>query len=287
MNDRAEQIDEFESLFRRAEREPFVWQSMPLQHAVLVGDESPDSLQHSRHELQQFLPALPPESGWQVIAGSDFQGVAQLLERLGRQQTDLVVTSRHLHEPAEVPQHSLGAYVDILTQATPWPVLLLPGTAAAPHPLPEHPCRHVMVVTDHVSGDSRLINMAAAMCPDDGRLYLCHVEDETVFNRYLQAVSRIPELETESFREKVAAQLLKDAGDFLAACVAGLQQHRPALHTETHVAMGHHLGEFRSLVDRYGIDLLVLNTKDAEQLAMHGRAWSISVEFADVPLLLL
>ena len=51
--------------------------------------------------------------------------------------------------------------------------------------------------------------------------------------------------------------------------------------------MGHHLRQYRELIEEHGIELLVINTKDDDQLAMHGMAYSLSVEMAEVPLLLL
>ena len=44
---------------------------------------------------------------------------------------------------------------------------------------------------------------------------------------------------------------------------------------------------YRRLIERCEADLLVCNTKDEGQLAMHGQAYSVSVEFRHLPLLLL
>ena len=53
------------------------------------------------------------------------------------------------------------------------------------------------------------------------------------------------------------------------------------------MGMGHHVREYRRLIDDNQVDLLVANTKDDDQLAMHGMAYSLSVELVDVPMLLL
>lgn len=287
MPDRAEQIDEFESLFRRAEREPYVWDETPPGRITLITDAETREAEAVRENVQQYFPRLPQSASWKLIGGSDFSSVSELLGLLEQEPADLVVTYRHLHEPSPVPQHSLGACVDLLTQATSQPVLLLPGTAAAPLPLPAGACGEVVAVTDHIAGDNRLVNQATAFCPDGGKLYLCHVEDEAVFNRYMHAVSRIPQLDTDVVRQSLAEQLLKEARDFIQTCREGIARHRPAVHTESRVLMGHHLSEYRRLTGESAIGLMVMNTKDSGQLAMHGRAWSISVEFVDLPLLLL
>ena len=37
----------------------------------------------------------------------------------------------------------------------------------------------------------------------------------------------------------------------------------------------------------HGIDLLVMHTKDEDQLAMHGLAYPLAIELRDIPLLLI
>ena len=41
------------------------------------------------------------------------------------------------------------------------------------------------------------------------------------------------------------------------------------------------------MIDAHDIDLLVTNTKDEGQLAMHGTTYSLSIELLDVSMLLL
>ena len=57
---------------------------------------------------------------------------------LAESNPDLIVTSRCLDESSLVPQHTLGVYVDVMTQTLSTPILLLPGTAPQPHPLGNH-----------------------------------------------------------------------------------------------------------------------------------------------------
>ncbi len=53
------------------------------------------------------------------------------------------------------------------------------------------------------------------------------------------------------------------------------------------VAMGDRIEEYRRLIDDHRIDLLVLNTLDGDQLAMHGQAYPLAVELRNIPLLML
>ena len=53
------------------------------------------------------------------------------------------------------------------------------------------------------------------------------------------------------------------------------------------VTVGHRLADYKRLIDEHDVDLLVLNTKDEDQLAMHGLAYPLAVELRRLPLLLL
>jgi len=164
---------------------------------------------------------------------------------------------------------------------------VLPGTAAEPRPFTERVCNRVMVVTDHISGDNRLINYGVRICATGGTIWLCHVEDDAIFKRYMNTISRIPEIDTDQAAELIDKQLLKEAADFTATCIAELQERGPKISYQANITRGHHLQVYCDLIDAHEIDLLVANTKDEDQLAMHGMTYSLSVELLDVALLLL
>jgi hypothetical protein len=287
MAGRGDQIDEFESRFKRAERESFVFANVPVETVVLITDRTGDESETIRESLSTFLPRLQTVDTWRILGSDDYQNVAELLKHLDAEQTDLIVTYRHLQEESLVPQHSLGVYLDVLTQTSSIPVLVLPGTAAEPKSLSGRVCNRVMVVTDHIAGDNRLINYSVRMCAPGGTIWLCHVEDDAVFDRYLQVIGKIPEIETDQAGELIGNQLLKEANDFIETCIAELREQGPNISYHSSVTRGHHLSEYRELIDTHDVDLLVANTKDEGQLAMHGMTYSISVELADVAMLLL
>lgn len=287
MTSQQQHIDEFESLFRRSERAPFAHAEIPLQSVAVVCDGTTADGEKIAADVQSFLPALHGVNTWHIVPGEDFANVGELLQEIDQQQTDLIVTYRHLHEKSLIPQHSLGVYLDVMTQATSIPVLVLPGTAAQPKALPDGHCDRVMVVTDHISGDNRLINYGVRLCADGGTVWLCHVEDDAVFHRYMAAISRIPQIDTEVARTQIEEQLLKEASDFISTCIAVLQESRPDLTYESVVTRGHQLRQYSELVQSHEVDLVVANTKDEGQLAMHGMAYSLSVELTNVAMLLL
>ena len=280
-------IDEFESMFRRADRESFVFQDVVFSNVTMVTDRNLTDANRAKTELASFLPRLPPAGNWTTIGDSDFHNVGQLLSKLKQQSTDLIVTYRHLQEDSDIPQHSLGVYLDVLTQATDVPVLVLPGTASSPKSLAGKLCDDVMIVTDHISGDDRLVNCGVGMCADGGRVFLCHIEDDAVFERYMHVIECIPEIDSELARELIAKQLHKEAADFIATCVEELGQQDRQIQFESAVEKGHRLNEYKRLIDSHAVDLLVANTKDEDQQAMHGLAYAITVEMLDTALLLL
>ena len=53
------------------------------------------------------------------------------------------------------------------------------------------------------------------------------------------------------------------------------------------MTLGHHVADVTRLIEEHQVDLLVLNTKDEDQAAMHGLAYSLAVELRKIPLLML
>ncbi|MEO1999477.1 MAG: hypothetical protein ABGZ17_29880 [Planctomycetaceae bacterium] len=282
-----DQIDEFESMFKRAEREMFSYVDIPIETVAIVTDGTEDACQRVRSDLIAFQSRLESVTNWRMITGSDYSNVSELLELINQDRTDLIVTYRHLHERAPIPQHSLGVYLDVLTQMTTIPVLVLPGTSLEPRSLAGRVCNRVMVVTDHISGDSRLINYGARMCTAGGTVWLCHVEDDLTFRRYTEAIGRIPEIDTDLAEILIDRQLTKDASDFINTCIEELNANGPHALYQAEIQRGHHLRVYRSMIDAHDTDLLVTNTKDEGQLAMHGTTYSLSIELLDVSMLLL
>ena len=88
-------------------------------------------------------------------------------------------------------------------------------------------------------------------------------------------------------REQIAERLSRDAHDYIGSCARGLSRSGRPLTVEEIVTRGHHLGEYRRIVEEKDADLLVMNTKDQDQLAMHGLAYPLAIEVRTIPLLLL
>ena len=283
-------LNRFESVFNAAAREVFAQQPVEIGRVLLVHDLAEALQDDFLYLAKGFLSVLEARDkpDWELFGGDKPFSVREVLNAVEQARPDLVVTYRHLHSAVGEWPHSLGEHVDVLTQATSTPVLVLP------HPgrrdVPGHVLKNtdrVMAVTDHLAGDHRLVSHAAHFTQDGGTLYLAHVEDDTVFERYITAIGKIPDLDTDIAREEIRARLVEDPTEYIESCRTGLARGNQHLTVESRVKLGHQLADYRGLVEENEIDLLVMYTKDDEQLAMHGIAYPLAVELRTTPLLML
>jgi hypothetical protein len=275
-------IDQFESVFKAADKPVFHPHDVTLPRRVVVCDSVGAAADEFASRCRRFF-VDEEDAQWELISGDKFGELDELLAKLAELDPHFVLTHRNLHVPASEYPFSLGTYLDVLTQATPYPVLVLPHLDTAY----DRPIRHVMAISDQLVGEDRMVSFAAKMTTKGGTLILAHVEDELIFNRYMNAISKIPAIDTEPARELILERLLEDPLDFIDSCretliAGGFDGEVRAL-----VQTGHRIGICTKMVEEDRVDLLVLNTKDDEQLAMHGLAYPLAVELRETPLLLL
>lgn len=108
-----------------------------------------------------------------------------------------------------------------------------------------------------------------------------------MLQRFMAAIAKIPEIDTAMACDLLREQLLKEPTEYVATCREGLAKLFPSIKTEAIVTSGNRLADYQRLVDEREIDMLVFNTKDDDQLAMHGLAYPLAVEMVRTPLLLL
>jgi hypothetical protein len=222
------------------------------------------------------------------LGKKDFEGSRGLLERVEELRPDLTVTYRHLKSESRKWPYGLGECLDVLTQATPNPVLVLPRPEReeAANALKQAPKR-VMAVSGHLGTDHKLVQKAIHFTASNGTLTLSHVEDESTFERYLEAIAKIPEIDTEVAKESILERLLKDARDYADAVRAEIEKQGLPIEVEGVSKVGKRLSDYRGLVENQKVDLLVMNAKDEDQMAMHGMAYPLAVELHSIPMLLL
>ena len=75
--------------------------------------------------------------------------------------------------------------------------------------------------------------------------------------------------------------------DYVASCQQVLRSAGVDLEVKGAVTMGHRLAEYRRLIEAHAVDLLIMNTVDDDQHAMHGMVYPLAVYLRDIPLLML
>ena len=296
-------VDQFESVFKAAHRSPYQPVERPLGRVMVLTDLDAPGAEEFGERVRAFLAPLiangddDPVVTWRDVPGDASATVDDVLALLESESPDLVCTYRSLHTEAWRWSYTLGRYVEILAHETPVPVLLFPNPTAetkAPEVFVHGPPRYsestpntIMAMTDHLAGDHELIHWAARFAPEDGKLILTHVEDDRVFARYMDAISKIPDLDTDTARTTIRERLLKEPADYIESVRKALAEAGRSVEVESVITLGHRLREHAALVQGHDVDLLVLHTKDDDQLAMHGVAYPLVVELRHIPILML
>ena len=281
-------VDQFESVFRAASKTVFEYESINIDNVLVISDATEAEAAVFAAQVRNFLRVLGDSARWRVVNGTEFDEVPSLLALVEAERPALICTYRHLHSDSWKWPYTLGEYVDVLTQVTDTPVVVLPhpeAMRASPHALGD--TSSVMAMTDHLTGDRHLINYAVRFVEPGGALILTHVEDEVIFDRYIETISRIPSIDTESAEHAIRTQLLREPQDYIQSCRDALGEAGLSVDVETIVTMGRHIREYERLIEEHEVDLLVFNTKEEDQLAMHGLAYSLAIELRQIPLLLL
>ena len=283
-------VDQFESVFRAAAKPVFHRRAVEFKTVLVVTDRLEASGSEFTDRVKGFLSDLDGVDGleWNRVTGDEYGTSGELLAVVEKHDPSLIVSYRNLHSDGWKWPHSLGEYLDLLTQVASAPVLV------CPHPEAGYASGHsmkatdrVMAVTDHLAGDERLVNHALAFAASGGTLYLSHIEDKRTFDRYVDVISKIPSIDTDDAQEAIREQLLKEPQDYIASIREAIHRDGTKVSIAQHVLMGHQLSEYKRLIEKDRISLLVLNTRDQDQLAMHGLAYPLAVELREIPMLML
>ncbi|MCI4668922.1 MAG: hypothetical protein MRZ79_12370 [Bacteroidia bacterium] len=282
-------LSSFESVFRRALRHRFEYNPIEINNVLVITDLEKDKAEEYGKKIQAYLQATIRKDTYHIDiwAKDDYSPWPMMKERIKSKKPDLLITYRMLFAQDISPDKSLGSYVDLLSQDTSYPLLV------TPHPklfsmdniLKEEGA--VLVATEHLIEDNRLVNFALKFTVKEAPLVLVHIEDEDTFDYYMEAISKIPDISTEVAQTKLKEQLLADPIHYAQSVQEVLKEKRPELQVETYIKFGHLISAYRDLLSEHATDLLVMNTKDDTQLAMHSVGYSLAVEFRQTPILLL
>ena len=140
---------------------PFTHESLSFKNVAVVSDLDSGAANDFTRQVGTLLDsALPYEHTLVSLCSDNFTSVSEMLTALKTLDpgADLICTYRNLHNSGENLPESLGSHIDVLTQRVDVPVLLLPRPDQSD--LSNLSMKEVMVVTDHLSGDSHLISVA-------------------------------------------------------------------------------------------------------------------------------
>ncbi len=284
------QVDQFESVFRSAVKDIFHYEDIIFKSVVIITDKAEKEAAPFVENVQKLLNTIPKGGTftWRIVHGHEFDSAKDIIDLVEKEKPDLVCTYRNLHSKAWGFKFSLGAHLDVLLQMSSTPVLLLP------HPDASYAAKHafdatnsVMAVTDHISSDDRLVNNAVRFTAENGTLYLVHIENRMAFEKFMDVISKIPSIDTDEARLNIESQLLKEPADYIKSCISIIKDLGLPIMMEAVVDIGHHVEKYRELIDKYRANMLVMNTKDDEQLAMHRVAYPLAIELREIPLLML
>ena len=109
-------VDQFESAFRAAAKPVYEYRTPEIYTALIASDLGEPAHTAFETRIRSFLAVLPGVT-WTSVGEGAFASPGDLLAMIDEQKFDLVVTYRHLHSDAWKWPHSLGTYLDLLTQA--------------------------------------------------------------------------------------------------------------------------------------------------------------------------
>ena len=280
-------IDQFESAFRATLRQEFELAPPVFEKILVITDEEADPDQ-GRKMLSSAMALFPSAAELELHMLTMDAPIAATLELVAEKAPDLVVTHRGLASPSWRQPYTIGENLEVLTQVAAPPVLALA------HPLIATPRmdapRKVLALTEELAGNSDLVNAALALTPEDGQLVLCHVENTRSFERFLDVIAKLPSIDTKRAREEISARLAKEPTDFAKSVsdkLAASAASGAAPEVTVHITRGAHTRDYVELVELEAPDLVVMGTRDADQLAMHGMAHALAIELGTMPMLLL
>ncbi|MCB9852102.1 MAG: hypothetical protein H6819_03330 [Phycisphaerales bacterium] len=281
-----DRLDQFASLFKSADKPVMVHDDIVVRKIIVVGDDSVGDIDAHLANVRRFLAFLERDNpAWQALAVTTTSAVSSIREVIRGVAPDLIVAHRDLGETSRRTERSLGVILDELLWDSPTPVVVLPDDNDGKAYVPERPARKVMLATDHLTGDNALVDYGARFTPADGTLLMAHIEDDAVFERYMQTIERIPDIESAVARERIRERLLETPQSYIASCIQVLRDAGLSIHVEEVVRFGHRVRDYDRLVDEHGIELLCLHTDWDDAPARLGMAYMIATRCRRLPLL--
>ena len=121
-------IDQFESAFKSAERNPFKLERVEFNNCLTVTDQDTAEADELTSQLQSFLQHVThADSNWQALTRSDLRSVESFLKEIEKKKPDLICTYRNLMAPASEYPYSLGVFLDVMCKPRRFPCWSCPA----------------------------------------------------------------------------------------------------------------------------------------------------------------
>ena len=274
-------IDHFASLFRAADKEQVDIPMVRISKVALVTDVSIDE----SHQLwERWKGILPNPVEMVLLDGSMTQSLPKLVDSLKEIEVDLVMTYRCLHSDAWQYPYAVGSYIEVLTQIVPFPVLLMPHIHEESKTYAN--AKSILLLSAELTKEAALVGFAGAFSTKETQLLLAQIDDKSTFLRIIDIISKIPQIDTDDAKQYITERREQEMNDWVFRCTQNLSQQPNAPVVSQIDMLDPSMKECAAVIGQHNAELVVINTKDDEQLAIHGLAYPIMVQFRQLPLLL-
>jgi len=278
-------LDLFESIFKRAQRISLEYSPPVLASVLVLVPEQPDAM--TTPIVERTLEILNRPKATTVTSQPLSNDIDELsISNLVLDHApDLIVLQRHLLQGDHSWNRGFGGMVQSLIQHHATPILALPNQLT--NTREPFVVRTVAAVVDQPLDNHSLVNWASTFCASGATLCLHHIEAEDQFERIMKSIERIPELNTETARTTLKRELMHEAQSFLDHCQLTLEQYRPDMTVQYSVEMTRVQHGYLNWITQIEPDLIVLDTLDATKALNRGIADALSLQFTELPFLLL
>lgn len=274
-------IDHFASLFRAADKEQVDIPDVLVSRVALITDVSKEE---SNKLWERWKGIFPTPVEIILLDGTMTQSLPLLIEALNGVEVDLVVTYRCLHSDAWKYPYAVGSYIEVLTQIVSFPVLLMPHIHEDMKNYAN--AKQILLMSSELTKESALVGFANAFATKNSSLLLAQIDDKSMFLRIIDIISKIPQIDTDDAKQYISQRREQEMNDWVFRCKQSLSQKSNAPVVSQIDMLDPSMKQCAEVIEKHKADLVVINTKDDEQLAIHGLAYPIMVQFRHIPLLL-
>ncbi len=264
-------LDIFESVFKRSVKQHYDYEDFQPGSILIIGNSDHlDKLSNFISEYSHKFESFEYNSNFNWI---------ELKSEIEKGRLDLILIQRQLGISNMDLTFSIGPVLESITQEINIPVLIIP------HEFQGLKIETIGIGFDHQIDNSNLINKGLLMRKHLKNLELIHIEDESIFNYYLDAISKIPGINTEYAETNIKETILNLSGDFFRDVASKLENDK--VKAGIHCQFGETVQCYRDIIKDRKIDLLVFEAEDESKMAMHSLGHSLTIQFPNVATLLV